>query len=128
MLGVDKVFLFEHQPELPPELEAFLQPWVAVGFVDLMPIVIPANLKTAFPAVQLWLYNRCSKPDMAGAYSWMSNIDLDEFIVVLENGHAAAEPRLKHTLAGFKDHVRPSAILRRTPAMQSNLRAVILCS
>jgi len=106
MLGVDKVFLFEHQDSIPPALDAFLRPWVASGFVDLMPVPSTILHGAGYPAVQIWLYNRCSKPDMAGAYSWISNVDLDEFIVVLEKGRAAAQPRLKDTLVAFKNNVR----------------------
>lgn len=77
-LGVDQIFLKENGPAVSPALEARLQPFIDDGFLYLGSLPGPKH-----PLQNRW-YNRCSKPDMAGAASWVAFIDLDEFIVVLD--------------------------------------------
>ena len=77
-LGVDQVFLRENGEEVPAGLQQKLQPMIDSGFLVLDFIPGPKH-----PLQNRW-YNRCSKPDMAGAHSWVAFIDLDEFLVVLD--------------------------------------------
>ena len=77
-VGVDQVFLRENSNILPPKLKAKLQPLIDSGFLVLD--WLPGR---KHPLQNRW-YNRCSKPDMAGAHSWVAFVDLDEFLVVLD--------------------------------------------
>lgn len=95
-IGFDRVFLRENAASVPAALAARLQPYIDSGFLDLGPLPGPKH-----PLQNRW-YNRCSKPDLAGQYSWVAFVDLDEYIVVLEGGKAAQTPDLKAVLRDFK--------------------------
>lgn len=77
-LGVDKVFVRENAATLPRNLMPRVQGMIDSGFLDIGTLPGPKH-----PLQNRW-YNRCSKPDMAGEHSWVTFLDLDEFMVVLE--------------------------------------------
>jgi hypothetical protein len=77
-IGVDKVYLRENGAHVSTVLAAALQPLIEEGFLDM------GTLPGAKHPLQNRWYNRCSKPDMAGQHSWVAFIDLDEYMVVLD--------------------------------------------
>jgi hypothetical protein len=77
-LGVDHIFLKENSATLPPALLHRVKPHMDSGFLHL------STLPGAKHPLQNRWYNRCSKPDLAGQHSWIAFIDLDEFMVVLD--------------------------------------------
>jgi hypothetical protein len=72
------VFLKENGAKVPNAVAARVKPFVDSGFVLFGTLPGPKH-----PLQNRW-YNRCSKPDMAGLHSWIAFIDLDEFMVPLE--------------------------------------------
>ena len=88
--GVDKVFLRENAYTVAPDMRASLAPFVARGFLDLG--TLPGRKK---PNLEDW-FRRCSKPDLGGAYEWVAFIDLDEYLVVLQECASPAAPFKKH--------------------------------
>jgi hypothetical protein len=72
------VFLRENGDEVPEYLVTATQHHVDSGFLDLG--IVPGD---KHPNQNRW-HNRCTKPDLAGAYSWIAFIDLDEFLVLME--------------------------------------------
>jgi hypothetical protein len=77
-LGVDKIFLRENGESVPNEITAATKSFVEEGYLDLGTIKGPKH-----PNQNLW-HNLCSQSHLAGAFSWVAYIDLDEFLVVLE--------------------------------------------
>jgi hypothetical protein len=77
-LGVDKVFLRENGENVPAHLVTATQKHVDSGFLDLG--TVPG---AKHPNQNRW-NNRCSQSDMAGAFSWIAFIDLDEFLILME--------------------------------------------
>ena len=77
-LGVDQIFLKENAAAVPGALQKRLAPLISEGFLVLGSLPGPKH-----PLQNRW-YNRCSKPDMAGKHSWVTFIDLDEYMVVLD--------------------------------------------
>lgn len=75
---MDKVFLRENGDEVPPELVTATQQHVDSGFLDLG--IVPGE---KHPNQNRW-HNRCSQSDLAGAFSWIAYIDLDEFLILME--------------------------------------------
>ena len=75
---MDHIFLKENGAGIPRLLGPRVQEFVDSGFLTLGTLPGPKH-----PLQNRW-YNRCSKPDMAGLYSWVTFIDLDEFLVVLD--------------------------------------------
>ena len=75
---MDKVFLRENDDYVNFRLKKKVMEMEESGFLVLDSLPGPK-----FPLQTNW-YNRCSKPDMGGASSWVAFIDLDEFLVVLD--------------------------------------------
>lgn len=91
---MDKVFIRENDKHLPANLMPRVRGMIDSGFLDIGTLPGPKH-----PLQNRW-YNRCSKPDMAGEHSWVTFLDLDEFMVVLDE--CAPTPcRACHTGAPF---------------------------
>lgn len=75
---MNHIFLRENGPRVRASQLPSLQPFIDSGFLTLDFLPGPKH-----PLQNRW-YNRCSKADMAGAYSWVAFLDLDEFMVVLD--------------------------------------------
>jgi len=90
---VDHVFLAENAEVVPERLAGRLQALADEGFLYLTTLPGPKH-----PLQNRW-YNRCSKPDMAGDHSWVAFLDLDEYLVVLEECALGLAPVCMH------DHV-----------------------
>lgn len=75
---MDKVFLRENGEEVPEALLAATKQHVDSGFLDLS--TWPGE---KHPSQNRW-HNRCSQFDLAGAFSWIAYIDLDEFMILME--------------------------------------------
>eukprot|EP00892_Ulva_mutabilis_P012521 jgi/Ulvmu1/9641/UM054_0073.1 len=95
-IGVDKVFLRENGDDVHPDLLEDAAGMIAAGFLDIGTIPGPKH-----PLQNHW-YNRCAKPDFAGLFSWTAFVDLDEYIMVLHRGVAAAHPNIKDALRPFR--------------------------
>jgi hypothetical protein len=85
-LGVDKVFFRENGEKISPEVENVLRSFAESGFVDYG--IIPGPMHPQ----QAWWFNRCSRPDLAGAFSWVLYVDVDEYLVVLNECAPSWQP------------------------------------
>ena len=68
--------LWENSPKINPDLEPRLQPFIESGFLHIDVWTRPFNQRNGAEA--------CSKPELAGNYSWLGFPDVDEFIIMFE--------------------------------------------
>lgn len=74
---MDKIFLRENKSEVFRKNAGLFKGMLDEGFLDF------GQWEGQPPkSTMLWL-NRCSAPDMAGAFSWIMFSDLDQYMVML---------------------------------------------
>lgn len=97
-LGVDKIFLREQADAVPDAVAERLQPLIDDGTVNLGTVGLATIPNSEFLQLQRDWFNRCAKPDLAGLHAWIAFLDLDEFLVVLDQC-ALAPSALPHELS-----------------------------
>jgi hypothetical protein len=73
-LGVDKIYLMNHEDAFPEYTEAALKPFIHAGYVHVYTYPTP---REEFP--QLKVYQYCHSLAKAGKHTWMGVIDVDEY-------------------------------------------------
>jgi hypothetical protein len=86
-LGVDKIYLMNHEDAFRAYTEAALKPFIDAGYVQLYTYPTPSE---AFPQLQVYQY--CHSLAKAANHTWMGVIDVDEYWMASKVYDAAITP------------------------------------